>query len=123
MTNHLSPLERLKLVINSNSPLVIMETVEEPRAVNLARIAASDLQLPIFEWSIADGLIRYEKPKPVAPPPPSHTSALIMQALTGQDPQPLPLTTGAPILNTQDPSGMLAHILTMNIEAVFVFKD
>src|SRR5438105_6122245 len=61
MPNHLPPLERLKLLLNSSSPLVILETVEEIRALQVIRHAAFDLQLPVFEWSVADGLVRYEK--------------------------------------------------------------
>src|SRR5947199_5554219 len=52
------PLERLKVLINSSTPMVVMETVEEKRAVNLVRIACAELNLPVFEWSIADGLTR-----------------------------------------------------------------
>jgi len=53
-----SPLDRLKVLINSSTPIVVMETVEEPRAVALVRQACSDLNMAIFEWTIADGLVR-----------------------------------------------------------------
>jgi len=42
MPNHLPPLERLKLLLNSSSPLVIVETVEEMRALEVIRHAAFD---------------------------------------------------------------------------------
>ena len=58
MPNHLPPLDRLKLLLNSSSPLVIVETVEEARALELIRRAAFDLKLPVFEWSVAEG--RYD---------------------------------------------------------------
>lgn len=51
-------LDRLKVLINSSTPIVVMETSEETRAVNLVRAACSDLNMAIFEWSIADGLVR-----------------------------------------------------------------
>ena len=51
-------LDRLKVLINSSTPIVVMETSEETRAVNLVRAACSDLNMAIFEWTIADGLVR-----------------------------------------------------------------
>ena len=51
-------LERLKILINSSTPIVVMETVEEMRAVSLVRAACADLNMAVFEWSIADGLVR-----------------------------------------------------------------
>src|SRR5437016_6466729 len=53
-----NPIARLQIFINSSSLLVIMETVEEEHALFLIRTAAYNLSLPIFEWSIADGLVR-----------------------------------------------------------------
>ena len=51
-------LERLKVLIESSTPIVVMETVEEVRAVRLVRAACADLNLAVFEWSIAGGLVR-----------------------------------------------------------------
>src|ERR1700751_5858048 len=51
-------LDRLKVLINSSTPIVVMETSEEMRAVNLVRTACSALNMATFEWSIADGLVR-----------------------------------------------------------------
>src|SRR5689334_87219 len=51
-------LDRLKVLINSSTPIVMMETSEEMRAVNLVRTACSELSMATFEWSIADGLVR-----------------------------------------------------------------
>src|SRR5208283_3355092 len=62
-----SPIERLKVLINSSTPIVVMETVEEVRALALVRAACSDLSLAVFEWTIADGLVRSASP-PVQPP-------------------------------------------------------
>jgi hypothetical protein len=53
-----NPKERLKIIIDSSTPLVIMETLEEARAMAMIRSAASELQLPVFEWTIATGLLR-----------------------------------------------------------------
>jgi len=51
-------LDRLKVLINSSTPIVVMETSEEMRAVNMVRTACGQLNMATFEWSIADGLLR-----------------------------------------------------------------
>jgi len=51
-------LDRLKVLINSSTPIVVMETSEEMRAVSLVRAACAELNMATFEWSIADGLLR-----------------------------------------------------------------
>ena len=120
MPNHLPPLERLKLLLNSSSPLVIVETVEEMRALEVIRHAAFDLQLPVFEWSVADGLVRYEK-KPRRPP---GSGSEVQDFLAPVTPDEINIAAGAgSILNTQQPEAMLAHLRTLTIEAVFVLKD
>jgi hypothetical protein len=50
--------DRLKVLIDSSTPIIVMETVEEMRAVRLVPAAASALNLAAFEWSIAGGLAR-----------------------------------------------------------------
>jgi AAA+ superfamily predicted ATPase len=69
MNSPITPLDRLKVLINSSTPIVVMETVEEVRAVSLVRLACSELNLAVFEWTIADGLVRSGSGAPVAPPP------------------------------------------------------
>ena len=51
-------LDRLKVLINSSTPIIVMETSEEMRAVGVVRAACSQLNMATFEWSIADGLVR-----------------------------------------------------------------
>jgi hypothetical protein len=53
-----NPLDRLKVLVNSSMPIVVMETVEEVRALSLVRTACSQLSLALFEWTVADGLVR-----------------------------------------------------------------
>lgn len=48
-------LSTLKVLIDSSAPIVVMETVEEVRAVRLVRLACTSLNLATFEWSIASG--------------------------------------------------------------------
>ncbi|HMC30231.1 MAG TPA: AAA family ATPase [Candidatus Angelobacter sp.] len=115
-----SPRDRLKLLINSGSPLVLIETVEELRALELVRGAALDLQLPVFEWSVADGLVRYEK-KLKTPAPANYQVQDFLAPITQNE---VNIASGAgAILNTMEPAGVLAHIMTMTIDAVFVLKD
>src|ERR1700681_301962 len=105
-----TPFDRLKVLINSSTPIVVMETVEEVRALALVRAACSDLSLPIFEWSIADGLIRSGSSAAVAPR--TITSAVSDSAVASR----------SAMYDTTDPVQALAHLETMTIEAVYVLK-
>jgi len=58
-------LDRLKVLINSSTPIVVMETAEEARAVTMVRTACSQLNIATFEWTIADGLVRSSSNAPV----------------------------------------------------------
>ncbi len=64
----MNSLERLKVLINSSTPIVVMETVEEVRALALVRTACSELNLAVFEWTIADGLVRSGSGTPIPAP-------------------------------------------------------
>lgn len=66
-------LDRLKVLINSSTPIVVMETSEETLAVNLVRAACAELKMATFEWSIADGLVR--SASNAAPEPPKAAAA------------------------------------------------
>jgi SpoVK/Ycf46/Vps4 family AAA+-type ATPase len=61
-------LDRLKVLINSSTPIIVMETSEETHAVNLVRTACTELNMATFEWSIADGLLRSGTNTPPEPP-------------------------------------------------------
>jgi len=50
--------DRLRVLLDSSTPIVVMETVEESRAVRLVRLACQSLNLSSFEWTIASGLVR-----------------------------------------------------------------
>jgi SpoVK/Ycf46/Vps4 family AAA+-type ATPase len=113
--------ERLKVLINSSTPIVIMETVEETRALQLVRTASADLNMAVFEWTIADGLTRSGSNSPALP------SGVALQArINGPrhaaDPD-APDSRPAAIYHTQDPVQALANLETITLEAVFVLKD
>ena len=107
-----NPLQRLKVLINSSTPIVVMETVEEPRAVSLVRQACSDLNMAVFEWTIADGLVRSGSGAGASRTPTSFQTAHADAAA--------PKTA---VYNTADPIQALANLETMTVEAVFVLKD
>jgi len=111
----MNPLERLKILINSSTPIVVMETVEEVRALSLVHTACSDLSLPVFEWTIADGLVRSGSGA-VAPPPPQIRPIPQSYSDAGAGPR-------TAMYNTVDPVQALANMETMTVEAVFVLKD
>jgi ATP-dependent 26S proteasome regulatory subunit len=110
-------LERLKILIDSATPIIVMETAEEMRAVRLVRAAASPLNLAVFEWSIASGLVRCgnEVGTPVLG---SRFSAVGYAAPThGPD------AGASAIYNSQEPAQALSNLEALSIEAVFVLKD
>jgi SpoVK/Ycf46/Vps4 family AAA+-type ATPase len=140
-------LNRLKVLINSSTPIVVMETSEEMRAVNLVRAACSELNMATFEWSIADGLVRSGSNAPVqssssAPNAPNVWNQNVRGALSSRT----ALSPGsnesdrltravmssmvsegagaaASIYNTREPVQALANMESMTLEAVFILKD
>jgi AAA+ superfamily predicted ATPase len=50
----------LTTLIKSHISLIVVETQEEPRAVDLLRRAAAEIGLPIFKWTVTEGLHRQE---------------------------------------------------------------
>jgi ATP-dependent 26S proteasome regulatory subunit len=132
-------LERLKVLINSSTPIVVMETSEEMRAVSLVRAACSELNMATFEWTIADGLVRSGANSAA-----THVSATSMgQGARVQTRTALSPTAGeaerltrtmmtsdsgmvgaaASMYNTREPVQALANMEAMTIEAVFILKD
>src|SRR5438477_4666671 len=113
-------LDRLKILINSSTPIVVMETVEEMRAIGFVRAACTDLNIAVFEWSIADGLFRSGSNAPAVPAAPLQMR--INAARQAADPG-APESSKAAIYNTLDPVQALATMETMTLEAAFVLKD
>lgn len=109
-------LERLKILIDSSTPIVVMETVEEMRAVRLVREASSTLRLAAFEWSIASGLMRCGAEAASAPEPrfPGAARATLQGAAD--------LSTPA-IYHSQEPAQALSNLEAISVEAVFILKD
>ena len=128
----MNPLERLKVLINSSTPIVIMETVEELRAVSLVRAACSELNMAVFEWTIADGLVRSGSNAPAVPAQPYARAAAIPQGNSEGDRLARAVLTSfagdaatqkSSVYNSTDPVQALANLETMTLEAVFILKD
>ncbi|MBT1443616.1 AAA family ATPase [Shewanella sp. JM162201] len=51
----------LTAVLRSNTPIVVIETYEEYRVIELLKRVASTLYQPLFTWSITSGLSRVDK--------------------------------------------------------------
>jgi hypothetical protein len=146
-------LDRLKVLINSSTPIVVMETSEETRAVSAVRAACTELNMATFEWTIADGLVRSGSNAPVeagvvpSPAHPDPTSTVWNQHSRGLAQPRTALSPGGEaerlaravmssmgaesgaaaaagaIYNTREPVQALANMASMTIEAVFILKD
>jgi SpoVK/Ycf46/Vps4 family AAA+-type ATPase len=115
MPTSADPKELLKVIIDSNTPMVLIETAEEVRALEIIRAAAAELNMSVFEWSVADGLHRSGSNGGPAHPPPIPVVLGKEQYRDENIPQP--------IYHTRDAAEMLAHLQTLTVEAVFVLKD
>jgi SpoVK/Ycf46/Vps4 family AAA+-type ATPase len=108
-------LQRLKVLIDSSTPIIVMETVEEVRAVRMVRAACAALNLATFEWSVATGLLR------------SGTS--VGEVITGGIHDLTPhgaqemLENTKALYNSREPAAMLANLEGITIEAAFILKD
>ena len=108
-------LDTLKVLIDSSAPIVVMETVEEVRAVRLVRMACASLNLATFEWSIASGLVRCgnDANEPVV-------EGRFPAGGTGHDATDL---AAQAIYNSREPAQVLGVLEGITVEAAFILKD
>jgi SpoVK/Ycf46/Vps4 family AAA+-type ATPase len=52
------PRKELALLVNSDYPIIYLETWEETRATEIVELVAEDLGLPLFGWTVTAGLAR-----------------------------------------------------------------
>jgi hypothetical protein len=52
--------DELRLLINSRSPIITVETAEEERLAHLLTTIATELDVPLYTWSVTAGLARIE---------------------------------------------------------------
>src|SRR5690242_11542404 len=55
-----SPLHDLDAIIRSRTPLVVVETNEEPQVVRMTRQIGKRLQLKTYRWTVTEGLQAFE---------------------------------------------------------------
>ncbi len=117
-------LERLKILIDSSTPIVVMETVEEMHAVRLVRVACSSLNLAVFEWSIASGLARCGSDdrhlELESRFPASTYGSGVAQPGAGHD---LTNLSAQALYNSRDPVQALGNLEGISIDAAFILKD
>ncbi|NJO56020.1 MAG: hypothetical protein HC834_06255 [Rhodospirillales bacterium] len=87
--------QHFQTLVTSFHPVIVMETVEEERVQALIKAACRDLQMAVFEWSIAQGLMR---------------SPDCDQNRWQNDYVPPGEKRGQPLPKTADPLDMLRHI-------------
>ena len=111
--------DRLKVLIDSSTPIVVIETVEESRAVRLVRLACAALNLAAFEWTIATGLAR-SGGNPSAPaiengafPPGGYRAGEINDFAEN----------AKALYDSREPAKMLANLESISVEAAFILKD
>jgi hypothetical protein len=64
-----SHLRDLEAIIRSRTPLITVETNEEPKAVALVREIGRRLQIKTFRWSVTEGMRAFDAcDQPVCPP-------------------------------------------------------
>jgi ATP-dependent 26S proteasome regulatory subunit len=111
------PLARLKVLLDSSTPIVVMETVEEVRAVRLVRAACAALNLATFEWTIASGLVRCGSDGGELVPEGSGATSQYGAAAQ------MALASSKAIYNSQDPAQMLGNLEGISVGAAFILKD
>src|SRR5215470_16161480 len=57
--SHAGKRDDLRLLINSRHPILTIETSEEDRVERLLLEVATDLGVPLFTWSVTQGLARF----------------------------------------------------------------
>ncbi len=111
-------LDRLKVLIDSSTPIVVMETVEETRAVRMVRAACAALNLAAFEWTIASGLARSGVTTVAA----IEGGAFPPGGYRGGEVNELAESAKA-LYDSREPAKMLANLEGISIEAAFILKD
>ena len=106
--------EHLKILMESSTPIVVLETVDEMHAMRVVRQATSLLNLALFEWTIASGLARFGAEPTVLPSGRSLTSGGVHGTHEGE--------VNA-LYNSREPVQALSTLESIASEAVFVLKD
>ncbi len=79
----MSELQDLTALIRANTPLIVVETLDEARVVDLFRQTLGQVWRALYRWSITEGLRRLDMDRedpPQGPPDASHALQAIRQA-------------------------------------------
>jgi ATP-dependent 26S proteasome regulatory subunit len=117
--------QRLKMLIDSSTPIIAMETVEEVRAVRMVRAACESLNVAVFEWSIASGLMRSGSSvgEVVAGGYDFSDHALPGQPLQRHAGMESIEQNAKALYNSREPAQMLGNLEGVSIDAAFILKD
>lgn len=98
----------IQTLVMAYHPVIVVETVEEERVQTLLKQAVQDMQMPLFEWSITQGLVRS---------PGTFDAPWINECAPPGANKPVPFE------NTHEPMGLLEHLQDTSQKAVFLLKD
>src|SRR5512141_2316630 len=81
---HMSELQDLSSLIRSNTPLIVIETPDEARVVDLFRHVLANVWRALYRWSITEGLCRMDMDRE-DPPETAPDITTTLQAIKGAD--------------------------------------
>jgi hypothetical protein len=100
--------EYFQTLVTSFHPVVVIDTVEEERVQGLISAACNDMQMAVFEWTVAQGLMR-------SPDSPDNRWQ--------NEYAPPGAKRGQALPKTAEPLDMLRHIQDINFKAIYWLKD
>jgi hypothetical protein len=98
----------IQTLVMSFHPVIVIETLEEGRVEALLKAATQDMKMPLFEWTITQGLVR---------------SPGTFDAPWVNEYAPPGTLKPTPFENTEDPLALLKYVSDMSVKAVFLLKD
>ncbi|MDX2213184.1 MAG: AAA family ATPase [Oculatellaceae cyanobacterium bins.114] len=101
-------IRNIQTLIMSFHPLIVIETVEEERAQALLQAVTRDMNLPLFEWSATQGIVRS---------PGSVQGPWVNECAPPGQNRP------AAVEGTDDPLKALKYIQDMTTKGIFWLKD
>ena len=98
----------IQTLVQAFHPVIVIETVEEERVAELLQKATQDMSMPLFEWSLTQGLAKAQ----------DNFNA----PWNNEYAPPGSLNSGA-LENTTEPLDVLKHIKDLPIRGIFWLKD
>ena len=101
-------IHHLQTLILSDHPVIVIETVEEERVQRLLKRVTREMNTPMFEWSITQGLF---------PTPGTY------EAAWSHEYEPPGTNKPVPTENTYEPKGLLDHLRETSRKGVYLLQD